>query len=451
MFPPEHASDLDPVALICDGIKRSATADRSGWSDAARSEYLVELLTAAERLRAEIVREASEWDARQAWAADGALSASSWVAHRTSLGKRDANVLIRTGRLIARHGAMATALASGVITAPKVDVLAAAARNRVPLFVRDENVLVNAAPTLSTDDFTTLTKRWRSYADDEMANVDARHVFDTRELRLTDTLCGRVVVSGSLDPEAAAIVRAAIDAYDRPDPEDGVEAPRTLAQRHADTLVQICSEAVGRLQAERGLHHVPGVELVWDQSPRSLESDDSARSTPPSVADLLPTREITGARPVSGEAARRIACDASVRRVVMDGPSEVLDLGRSSRLVSRAQRRALEHRDRGCAFPGCDAPVNWCDAHHVIHWEDGGATTLANLVLLCRRHHVACHEGGWQIERDPATGSVDAVTRGQPTRTRDRPRSSPSPRRDRTRPTTRGPTATAERREPVPS
>ncbi|MET0276682.1 MAG: HNH endonuclease, partial [Acidimicrobiia bacterium] len=159
---------------------------------------------------------------------------------------------------------------------------------------------------------------------------------------------------------------------------------------------------------------------------------DAARA----LADLLPKREIFGAGPVCQETARRIACDATVRRLVMDGPSEVIDLGRSSRLVNRAMRRALHHRDRGCVFPGCSAPVKWCDAHHLVHWEDGGPTSLDNLVLLCRRHHVACHEGGWQLERDPVTHTVDVVTRGRPTRRRD---GSASTRRDRTRPPPRAP------------
>jgi hypothetical protein len=91
----------------------------------------------------------------------------------------------------------------------------------------------------------------------------------------------------------------------------------------------------------------------------------------------------------------------------MSGKSEVLDLGRSTRVVSRAQRRALVLRDGGCGFPGCDRPPQWCDAHHLRHWVKGGPTDLWNLVLLCRRHHVLCHEGGWHLARGP-DGSLQA-------------------------------------------
>ena len=88
-------------------------------------------------------------------------------------------------------------------------------------------------------------------------------------------------------------------------------------------------------------------------------------------------------------------------RVVTDGASEPLDVGRASRTVSPAQRRALTIRDRGCVFPGCDRPPGWCDGHHIVHWADGGPTDLANLALLCHHHHKAMHEGGWTMARAP--------------------------------------------------
>jgi hypothetical protein len=78
-----------------------------------------------------------------------------------------------------------------------------------------------------------------------------------------------------------------------------------------------------------------------------------------------------------------------------------LDVGRRTRTVPPAIRTALVVRDRGCAFPGCDRPPSWTDAHHLEHWADGGPTALDNLVLLCRRHHRAVHEGGWRLTRTP--------------------------------------------------
>ena len=91
--------------------------------------------------------------------------------------------------------------------------------------------------------------------------------------------------------------------------------------------------------------------------------------------------------PVSAATARRIACDCELTRIGIDEAGVPLNLGRSSRLVSPAQRRALIARDHGCAFPGCGRPPGWTQAHHIRHWINGGTTDLANLVLLCAHHY----------------------------------------------------------------
>ena len=102
--------------------------------------------------------------------------------------------------------------------------------------------------------------------------------------------------------------------------------------------------------------------------------------------------ELDHSGPVNIELARRLGCDASVTRVVTAGGSEPLDVGRRSQVISPAIRRAVIVRDRHCRFPGCDRPHTWCDAHHIVHWADGGSTSLGNLLLLCRRHHRLLHE-----------------------------------------------------------
>ena len=108
--------------------------------------------------------------------------------------------------------------------------------------------------------------------------------------------------------------------------------------------------------------------------------------------------EEAGGIRVSAETSRRLACDAG--RVLMrhDAAGAILDVGRKTRTISPALRRALASRDRHCRFPGCEA--RRCDAHHVRHWADGGATKLENLVLLCRRHHRAVHEEGFGLTLD---------------------------------------------------
>jgi hypothetical protein len=100
---------------------------------------------------------------------------------------------------------------------------------------------------------------------------------------------------------------------------------------------------------------------------------------------------------VSAETSRRLACDAS--RVVMrhDVDGRVVEIGARTRTIPPALRRALQHRDAGCRFPGCGLPFG--QGHHIRHWAQGGPTILSNLSMLCRRHHRAVHEEGFQVER----------------------------------------------------
>lgn len=103
---------------------------------------------------------------------------------------------------------------------------------------------------------------------------------------------------------------------------------------------------------------------------------------------------------VSAETSRRIACDATRVVMIHDAGGNVLDVGRRNRTVPVSIRRALEHRDRCCRFPGCTNRI--CDAHHVQHWADGGDTKLKNLLLLCPTHHRLVHEGGFRVRLNDA-------------------------------------------------
>ena len=98
---------------------------------------------------------------------------------------------------------------------------------------------------------------------------------------------------------------------------------------------------------------------------------------------------------VSAETSRRLACDASVVEVKRGADGSVLDVGRRTRTIPPALRRALEIRDSGCRFPGCG--LRFTDAHHIVHWADGGETALSNLILLCGHHHRALHEEGFRV------------------------------------------------------
>jgi hypothetical protein len=203
-------------------------------------------------------------------------------------------------------------------------------------------------------------------------------------------LHGAGILAGELDAEGTDSLLEALDLIAPPDPDNLPEGPRKPAQRRADGLVDL-ARAYLHAQQEAGKADV-GASLVIDHD--TALGHGSERG----LASLRCELGRVGIIPA--ETARRLLCDCHLGRVVLDAAGEVLDLGRRQRVPNRALRRALEIRDGGCVWPGCDRPGRWCDAHHLTWWEDGGPTNLDNCVLLCRRHHTHVHELGWTIDRD---------------------------------------------------
>jgi len=378
----------EPVARIRTGIEALASEDRSGWFGSALSERLAEAITLRERLQAEILRLTGQWDRSRAWEADGALSGASWEAHRLPVSRNRAQADIRAARIVDRNERTAKALAAGDISSDHVKGLSRAlADHRVGMFGEHEDVLLDAATSLSVDDFAKVVRRWGRLADDALASASFMEQHEQRRLSLSARFLGGLVFDGALGADGGADFAAAIDRFSQPDPVGGPDRPRTATQRRADALVQIARIALGRAGPAGG--PTATLNVVVDK--------DTLAGThgPVPIADRRSDLEWVG--PVGRETLLRLACDCAVSRVVMKGRSEVLDMGRKTRLVTTIQRRALSIRDGGCVFPGCDRPDSWCDAHHLDHWALGGCTDLDKLALLCRRHHVLCHEGGWQL------------------------------------------------------
>jgi len=206
---------------------------------------------------------------------------------------------------------------------------------------------------------------------------------------------GMVVLRGRLEPEVGALLMQALAAarealYQRArarvaaaGPSDRSQEPPTPAQQRADALA---------LLAETALHQglepgAPGERyqvVVHVDAPALADSEQPGQSA------------LEDGTHVSAETSRRLACDAG--RVVMrhDEEGRVVEIGARTRTIPPALRRALQHRDHGCRFPGCG--VRFGQGHHLQHWAQGGPTTLSNLALLCRRHHRAVHEEGYQVE-----------------------------------------------------
>ena len=207
-----------------------------------------------------------------------------------------------------------------------------------------------------------------------------------------------VVIRGRLTPEEGAVLLQALAAaretlYQRArstdaamSSEDVPAETSSMAQQQADALA---------LLAETALHHEldPGAPGERYQVVVHVDTEVLADTEAPGQSVL------EGGTHVSAETSRRLACDAS--RVVMrhEPNGRIVEVGARTRTIPPAIRRALHHRDRGCRFPGCGLPFG--QGHHIRHWAHGGPTTLSNLAMLCRRHHRAVHEEGYQVERQP--------------------------------------------------
>jgi hypothetical protein len=389
----------DPVAGILELLGGLAGEERAGWPAIAQSERVAGLAQVVERAQAELVRATATWDGAVAYADDGALSPIAWLLHHTRMSEARADRLVRCARLVRRHDRTAKVLAAGDVTSGHVEVLADKTRRHAGIYAEHEDVLLDAAGALGVDDFKLAAEKWRLLADEDRAKREKTGAVEHATFHLSPTFAGRYAFGGDLDSEGAKTVLDALDARCRPEPggQPGESTPRTLAERRAEALVEMAAASL--VAGSPGGHPTVTADVVVDI--------DTLSGHPP--ADLTKIRcELSTGDPVTRETALRLCCDAGIGRVVMNGASEILDLGHRTRVVSPAQRRALAHRDRGCVFPGCHRKVEWTDAHHLQHWVDGGPTDLDNLCLLCRRHHVMVHEGGWRLARDPVGGGWTA-------------------------------------------
>jgi Domain of unknown function (DUF222)/HNH endonuclease len=233
----------------------------------------------------------------------------------------------------------------------------------------------------SRQDLQRVAAQWRRLVEQERGEDELR---GSRRLHASLTFGGMVRVDGDLDPEAGETLLTALRAVMDAEAKSGADDSRSPAQRRADALGEICRQWLDRSDRPSVGGERPHVTMTV-----SAEA----------LRDVRASADLDHAGSVHPEVARRIACDASIVRVLMSGASEPLDVGRRTPVVSVAQRRAVLLRDGHCMFPGCDRPHAWCDAHYIVHWADGGPTSLHNLILLCRRHHTMLHErGGFRLE-----------------------------------------------------
>ena len=232
--------------------------------------------------------------------------------------------------------------------------------------------LVNTASSLSVADTGRLLEYWKTAVDGPGVETTAEELEEQRYLFCAKTFGGMVKLDGLLDPVTGDLVLTALGAATPPPCRDD---RRTARQRRADAMADLARSY--------------------------LDSGEAAGSEKPHVLVITDLDALAGhgggihetgnGHVLTPGQIRRYACDCTITRVVFGAGSVPLDIGRATRIIPPAMRRALIARDRHCQHPGCDRPHRWCDAHHIQHWADGGPTALTNLKLLCRYHHTLAH------------------------------------------------------------
>jgi hypothetical protein len=382
---------LAAVELLRSAAARCAEADPATLSDDALVDALDALHEAEQLVRAAEAHVVLAIEERRIPVAAHATSTSTWLRDHLRMDVFAAGALVKQARALGERPALEEALTSSAVSADQAAIIAEAVRD-----------LPDDLDAISVDKAESMMIGWAAEMEPRQLRKHATRILDhvapdlafavtaeqlerqqelarqRRSLKIYSIPYGRVRVNGVLDAESAAIVTAALDPLCAPAPQ----APASYDQRRADALVEVCNLALRtrELPADGGERPQITVTIPYDPLTRSLG---------PGVLD---TDE-----PLTAEQTRRLACDAQITPVVLGGQGQVLDLGRSRRLISGSLHRALVVRDGGCAFPGCERPARWCEGHHIVPWHRGGRTSLDNAVLLCGHHHRIIHHTRWRV------------------------------------------------------
>lgn len=340
----------------------------------------------------------AEYDRRGAHEAWGFHSCGAWLAWRCSVDPRSAREHVRVARALEELPLVRERFSRGELSYSKVRAITRVASQQT------EADLVEMARFATAAQLERLVRGYRRAVSLESAEAAHRDRFLSWEWDEDGSLC----IRGRLAPTDGALFLKAI--------EVGREA---IAER--EQAIAVCSQG-GSAGPEPGqgdgaARAVNGADALLEVAERSLAGGKGNRPAGErhqvvvhaDVSSLAGGAEAAGCRIEDGtaicaESARRLGCDASLVSV-LHGPKESLDIGRKSRVVPAAMRRALDIRDEGrCRFPGCENH-RWVDAHHIVHWARGGETKLSNLLLLCGHHHRLVHEGGFTVARR-ADGSL---------------------------------------------
>ncbi len=349
-------------------VERDSILRAIGWRD---------------RLDGKITEAVGAYAAQGRHAIDGSVTMAVWLRHRAGVDPETAGRCSRRAAKLHQLPVLRAALISGVLSGGAVDVvLAKVLKRHISLFAEHETDLVPHLASLDIDGVMRAVTVWRTRADALNPGPAPVELPDT--LHLSPTLDGRGVLNGSLGADLFNIFSTALRVADPGDPT------LPLSQRRALALGQMCQSFLDFNPTAKHRRHRPHLNI-------SMTYEQWADREHPGTATCVDT-----GMPVSRYGLDVLRCDAAWHRLTYGERASILRYGRTMRDWPVELYNAIAIRDAGCRWPGCTAPVHWCDIHHVEFWEHGGPTDIDNGLLLCRRHHHQLHsKQGWRLKLLP--------------------------------------------------
>jgi hypothetical protein len=313
----------------------------------------------------------AEFDIGEGWGVDGCNSCAHWLNWKCGIGFSAAREKVRAAHALMKLPLIRATFKTGSISYSKIRAIT---RVALPTVESQEYLLMIAKHGTAAHVETVVRGYRRAKADLELQEANERH--DRRELNWYYDDDEMLVFKIRLAPEEGAhfieVIETAEKQLQVEQGEEAHEEKPLISARHADALMHVLSE---RMSSEIQVH--VSAEVLIDHDPEGCSQlQDGPNLAPHTV--------------------RRLSCDAGIVRIVEDAKGQPLDVGRKTRSIPPALKRALNSRDSNCRFPGCSM-TRHLHGHHIQHWADGGKTSLDNLVQLCPHHHRLVHEGGFDV------------------------------------------------------
>lgn len=343
-------------------------------------EHILLLEAARHHLDVEWTQSLGEFEARDGHDVFGYASLVAYLKDRTRMAGSRANRYVSIARMARRFGATLSSWKHRQIQSDQAEQLFKAAERMPDRYPEAESVLLEIAGD-TPDETRKMLDYWTN--EDERSNSGladqlARRRFDYRR-KANGMLEGEFLMTET----AGQALLTSLDAVAGP-PDSADD--RNASQRHHDAVEDLANGFLRSSDAPVVGGERPHINVLVDVEALTGSGGGLHETEEGHVLDL--------------ESLRLLGCDSSLSRIVLKGQSEILDVGRRTRVIPVALRRAVIARDRCCTWAGCTRQPRWCDVHHIVSWADGGETAMPNLCLLCRYHHTMVHQADIELAED---------------------------------------------------